>query len=118
MQVVEYRVVWKREELSEKRKIYQTLKAAKRFMALFGPEPWKVWAPKADGDSLVCCPGIRAGYECACDGVTYRQQAEEQRSKLSPLEYLRLEFRDVGVWVEKNLNETPLAAPERTARTG
>lgn len=98
----EYRVTWKRRGLLPKRKRYATLAAARRFLRLFGPEPWTVFAlgrggvPK-DGDALACCRGTEEE-QCNCGGRTLRQQAEHDRKQMPPLEWVRLQSRPVGAW--------------------
>ena len=95
MKHVEYAVVWKRAECVAKRKKYRSRPLAERFMLLLGPEPWKrdadrMGRPK-DPDSYMCC----SGYECGCGGISLRQHYLEARKDLPPLEWMRLEIRDV-----------------------
>lgn len=107
MPSTEYRVSWKREGLKVKRKRYATRKGAERFLRLFGPEPWTVYAGKYTGpDDRVCC----SGYECGCEGLTYREQAERDRREMPKLEWLRLEQRVVGSW-------SPTEAPQSEERS-
>lgn len=91
---IEYRVTWKRQGCRSKAKRYATRAKAERFMRLFGPEPWLVYKPGVDGDSRVCC----SGRECACGGMTFKEQSDAEREKMPPLEYLRLEHRRVYNW--------------------
>ena len=98
----EYRVVWQREGLKPKRKRYATLAAAQRFMGLLGPEPWVVLGK--DPDALWCC----SGWECACRGVTNRQNSEDQRANMPKLLSVRLDEREVGPW-----RVAPGADPDR-----
>ncbi len=100
----EYRVVWKWKKYptvdcennprtinpKPKNKRFATRKYAEKFMLLLGPEPWKYFSKNPD--DYVCCRGNM----CACDGKTYREQAEEKH--FTDLEYLRIECRDVGEW--------------------
>lgn len=93
---VEFRVVWEREGQHRKVRRYARREAAQRFMLLFGPEPWKAYAPIPDPDRFACC----SGYECGCGGLTYRQQSEEKRASLPALKFMRLEVRAVGTWAD------------------
>lgn len=87
----EYRIVWKREGLKEKRKVYKLLVRAKRHMLLLGPEPWKAFG--RDPEELFCC---RGGYDqCGCGGLTVREKFMEDRKNLPPIEFIRLERREV-----------------------
>ena len=73
MSTFQYRVIWKREGLDPKKKVYATYQGAKRLETLLGPEPWKAY-------------GNSRGY---CD----------ERTKHYPkLEYVKLERRTVGEW--------------------
>ena len=93
----EFRVVWKRVGCRPKAKRFVRRSIAERFMQLFGPEPWSVFADRGENpnpESLVCC----CGYQCGCGGLTYRQQSEERRENQPGLEYVRLDVRVVGPW--------------------
>jgi hypothetical protein len=87
----EYRVIYKREGLKPKRKRYVSLKVAERFVRILGPEPWEVFGKKADDR---CCSGL----ECACGGLTERERQSEYMKDVPPLEYVRIERREVGKW--------------------
>ena len=92
----EYRVRWKREGNREKQRRYARQSMADRFVGLFGPEPWTVYAPGDTGDDYVCCPpGAR---DCACDGLTHKQKTDEDRATMPALEYVKIERREVGEW--------------------
>lgn len=90
----QYRVRWKRVGLDPKRKSYWTERAACRWMALLGPEPWTALGKKAD--TLVCCNG----YNCACGGRTWREYMMDDRSQIPPIEYIEMDVREVqqGEW--------------------
>lgn len=91
----QYRVVWKRIGLPEKKKRYEQRKAAERFVVLLGPEPWK--ALGREPDERFCC----SGRECGCGGMTVREQTLQQRENIPAVEYVRLEKREVtlGEWM-------------------
>ena len=91
---LEYRVVWKRYGCDQRSRRYATLAGASRFMLLFGDEPWTAFPKKPSPDDLVCC----SGRECACGGLTYRQESEQKRENMPALVYIRLESREVGEW--------------------
>lgn len=95
--MTEYRVHWKRLGLKPKSRRYASLKVARRFMLLFGPEPWRAYAPESHGDDLVCCRGSR---DCACGGVTYAERAATERENMPAIEWVRIEGREVGEWAE------------------
>lgn len=89
----EYRVTWKREGLSPKRKVYARRASAERRIALMtSPEPWRVYS--SDPDEFFCC----SGNYCGCGGISVRENAEAVRSALPPMEYVRLEVRTVRDW--------------------
>lgn len=100
----EYRVVWKRENLRQKHKLYATEKASRRFLLLLGDEPWKVTHPGKSPDEPSCCDG----YMCGCEGKTIRERHDEVRVNMPKLEWVRLEGREVGTW-------EPVAPGERSA---
>lgn len=91
----EYRVVWKREGTRQKSRRFATKWGALRFLKLFGPSPWNAYSCH-NPDDYVCC----SGRECACEGMTYRQQSEEMYTKMPILEYFHLEEREVGEFTE------------------
>lgn len=78
----------------QKTKRYARRKMADRFMALFGPEPWTVYAPGKNADDLACCDG----YDCGCGAMTYREESEAKRKDQPAIEYLRLSCRTVTPW--------------------
>lgn len=90
----QYRVVWKRKGLSEKKKRYERLAFAQRFVTLLGPEPWK--ALGRDPDERFCC----SGRECGCGGVTVREHFLQHRESYPALEYVRIDQREIrlGAW--------------------
>lgn len=98
----EYRVVWKRESFErdgitsrskQKRKRYVSLKRAERFMRLLtSAEPWKELGQ--DGDDYFCC----SGHECGCGGQTVREAFTAKYADMPPVEFVRLEEREVGKW--------------------
>lgn len=94
----EYRVIWKREGMRVKRKRYANRVMAERFLKILGPEPWTAfqsrWNRKGP-DDLLCCDG----HECGCGGVTVRQHHEEARKTIPPIEWVRIEQREVGKWL-------------------
>ena len=89
---IEFRVTWKRAGCRAKSRVYSRKSSAERFIYLFGEEPWRYYG--GNPDALQCC----SGYECACRGLTVRQAAAEDRARMPPLEYIRLETRQVGEW--------------------
>jgi len=87
---IEYRVVWKRNDLKQKTKKYTTLRGAKRFMILLGDEPWKAF--DHDPEDYICC----SGSDCGCGGQTVRNHF--LRKDQPKIEFVRLEQREVGEW--------------------
>ncbi len=95
---MEYRVVWKRQHEGRKNKIFATVRgASRRINIMTSDEPWKFYYPPVDPDAFVCCAG---GFDqmCGCGGVTYRDESEHTRNRLSPLEFARIEEREVKEW--------------------
>lgn len=91
----EFRVVWKRRGLSAKRREFKRQAAAEKFLLLLGPEPWRAYLKGDDGaDDRVCC----SGYMCGCGGMTYREQAEDRRKDMPPVEYVRVQERRCTEW--------------------
>ncbi len=97
---VQYRVVWKRQGLDRKTKVYATRRGADRFISLLGPAPWEGLG--REPDELYCC----SGHECGCGGGTVRDRMLEDRKDMPPLESISLEQRPVGQW-----NALPSRAP-------
>jgi hypothetical protein len=87
----EYRITWKRVDCPIKRRRYKVEAAARRFMVLLGPEPWLAYARGRDPDGPACCSGC----ECGCGGITIRQRALDAREGQPPLEWMRLDRREV-----------------------
>jgi len=107
----EYRVVWKRKDRKRQAKRYVSRKLAEKFMLIFGPEPWRAWAPNKGPDSLVCC----RGHECGCGGLTFREQ--EAAKEIPPLEYVYMEQREVGKWENLQPKAPQNGQPTQTQRT-
>jgi len=99
--VRQFRLRWKRVGCPEKRKLYWSERAAQRRIDLMGPEPWK--ALGKDPDARMCC----SGQECGCSGDTWREHLLGQRGDMPPLEYTRIESREVtqGEWTPNVTNE-------------
>lgn len=96
-QKFEYRVVWKRSELNEKKRVYKTLKGAEKMVAfLENPieQTAKTHFTFQDLDEPYCC----SGRECGCGGGTLREHLEEQHKQFPPLLWVRIEKREVGDW--------------------
>lgn len=103
----EYRVVWKRKDCEvddhtfrskPKRKRYVSLKRAEQFMRiLISSEPWKELG--LEGDDLNCCDG----HECGCGGKTVREVFTEKYADYPPIEFVRLEEREVGKWGARHI---------------
>jgi len=97
----QYRVVSRRQDCATKYKVYATRKGAEnRLGLLISDEPWKflplsVFNPTHDDpDKPQCCDG----WQCGCEGVTYREAAKELRDNLPPLVECWIEKRPVGEW--------------------
>lgn len=97
----QWSVRWKREGLTAKRKTWSGPKAALRFAALLGPEPWKADG-KGPDDPACDCYGRGYGSEGPCceraEFATQREWHEHARAPFPPLEYVRIETRTVGKW--------------------
>jgi hypothetical protein len=83
-----------------------SLAAVKRRIGILtSPEPWRFFGDaetRAKGpDSYVCCAGTRYN-ECGCGGMTMREDTEQRRKNLPPIESIRVASRQVTrtPWVE------------------
>lgn len=92
--LVEFRVAYRRVGLRPKERRFSTQARAKRFLRLFGEEPWTAFPGARDPDAVYCC----SGRECRCGGVSVREHYQRLRDQLPGLEYARLEQRTVGLW--------------------
>jgi len=91
--MTEYRVVWQREGLSVKRRIYKRrLSAIRLVRVMTDPEPWKMFGK--DGDEFLCC----SGRECGCEGVTIAENSKAERERMPALLWYRIESREVSAW--------------------
>lgn len=91
--MIEYRVKWKREGLNAKRVKYTSRKFAERRAALLtSDEPWIVLG--LDPTGYQCC----SGWECGCGGITVSEHMKAQRAQYPPIEYVKIEQREVGKW--------------------
>lgn len=89
----EYRVIWKREGLSQRSRRFVQKKFANRWLMLLTvPEPWDLF--DLDGDDYVCC----SGHECGCGGQTVRQSFNKRREGLPKLINYGIQEREVGKW--------------------
>jgi hypothetical protein len=104
--VTEYRVLVQRQgnAISEVR--YRLLKRVeKRIGLLTSDEPWRfyddAYKRSRGPDDYACCDGDRC--ECGCGGLTMREATEERRSGLPPIEWIRVECRQITTtaWVEQ-----------------
>lgn len=94
---LEYRVVWQREGLTPKSRLYKTLKGAEKRKALLLdpiPEIAKAHFTFQDLDGHYCC----SGRECGCGGSTLREMLEYQSKDIPALQWVRIESREVGEW--------------------
>jgi hypothetical protein len=108
--VTEYRVLSKRQDTAVKDKRFRSLKAVRdRVGLLLSDEPWRFFGSAGertrDGDGLYCCPGTQH-YECGCGGLTVREHALAPRENLPPIEWVRVEKRQVTT-TEWEARETP-----------
>jgi len=90
----EYRVVWKRKGVNRKiKKCVRKITAARHAALLTSQEPWVLFGQKPD--DLACC----TGHECGCGGLTIEQEYNQRSRAYPPLEYVKIEIRDVSLWV-------------------
>jgi hypothetical protein len=87
----EYRVVWKREGLDSKRRRFRSRASAERLILKLGPEPWKAWGIEEGAP----CPLHR--YADDCPG-TIGECCAAYANGLPPVEYVRLQVREVTPW--------------------
>lgn len=93
MNTKQYRVIWKRVGwILEKKKRFSKRFYADRLVTLVGPEPWK--ALGHEPEDYVCC----SGFECSCGGRTVKQDSDEKRKDMPPIEYIRMEVREVSIF--------------------
>lgn len=98
MSKVQYRVVWKRRDLSRRSRSYESQPPAERLLAILAGTPDEAFAAMGivNPDEEHCC----SGRECGCGGQTHREHDAEYRRELPALEYARIEVRDVSEWRE------------------
>lgn len=92
----EYRVVWKRRDLSKKERRYTRRATAERFAAIVRATTAEevLRLRGRDPDEEACCNR----YSCGCGGRTYGENEREYQKELPPLEYCVIEERRVGPW--------------------
>jgi hypothetical protein len=93
---LEYRVVWKRKELSRKTRRFRSLKTAEKFRGVLtaGSTEERLLLLGKDPDAYYCCDG----HECGCGGETNRESEEHYADGMPLLEYCVIEERPVGPW--------------------
>ncbi len=94
MSAYEYRVVWKRVGLRKKARTSAKIETARRTLALLNGGSGRYLALGLDPDELACC----SGRECGCRGLTNREVSDAYVADMPPLEYARIEAREVGEW--------------------
>lgn len=107
----QYRVLWKRDGLRPKAKPVMSLATADRFIGLLtSPEPWRFMRDyhDRDPDSYRCCDG----HECGCGGQTIREFCEEARKDLPPIEWVRIESRQVTPYAPMKTEMTSQGIPK------
>lgn len=93
----QYRVVWRREGHERRVKEFATLEAAERRVSILNGTPEEAFlALGINPDEEICCNG----YMCGCQGETYGEKDARMREQLSPIEYIRLEERRIGPWMQ------------------
>lgn len=85
----QYRVRWKRDGCKEKEKLYWSEYYAHRFKTILGHEPWLAFGKAPD--DLFCCNG----YQCNCNGATWKEMLMGDRAYMPVLEYAVIEQRQV-----------------------
>lgn len=94
----EYRVIWRRIDSGRpKRKRYASKKSAEKMLALLTTkEPWTLLAgfERKGPDDYFCCNDPT----CGCDGVSVREYFDGKYKDMPPIEYARIEQREVGSW--------------------
>ena len=77
----------------------RSMKAIVRRLGLLtSPEPWRFYGDRENRskgpNDYHCCAGTYHD-QCGCGGITMREQSEEIRKNLPPIESIRLEARQV-----------------------
>ena len=107
----QYRLKWKRAGRSERAKTFSGIPQLRRFLWLLGPEPWQAfetWKAGSRPDDAWCC----GGWECSCGGETFRERVENRREelKLTPIQWIRIEARQVTAYHAIGCPDVALAA--------
>lgn len=119
--VTEYRVRSTRDgTVSDKR--YGSLKSVRdRIGRLTHPEPWRFWGSESDRqrgpDEYVCCGGTRYD-ECNCGGKTLRQDTDDKRAELPPVDSIEVSKRTVTRTAWENMDAPALEPGTARAQKG
>ena len=95
----EYRIVCKRQGQQKKNFKSRSVRLIQRRTYLLGDTPWKAFGKEPY--DFICCDGKSldwSGEICGCKGETYKEQAETMKAQLPPVEYIKVEYREVGEW--------------------
>lgn len=97
--VTEYRLLVQRTGNAVKDWRARSMKAVERRIGLLtSPEPWRFYGDRENRskgpDDYFCCAGTYHN-QCGCGGSTMRQEAELKRKDLPPIEWIRLERRQI-----------------------
>lgn len=116
-----FRVIWKRAGYRPKSKQFGQLRHALKAFRLMGPEPWRYFSGSPDPELRWHCKecegvgtitikqnpaynyAVTLTVPCAkCfGGSTIREYIERRRAELPAMEWVRLEERPMGPWVER-----------------
>lgn len=97
--VTEYRLLIKRTGNAVKERRARSMKSIERHIGLLtSPEPWRFYgvgeSSRKGPDDYVCCAGTYHD-QCSCGGLTMREETEERRRNLPPIESIRVERRQI-----------------------
>lgn len=97
--VTEYRLTWQRQGWNEKSVVFKSReKAERRIGVMTSDTPWVYWGLSKDDGNLVS----------ETNSKTVAEEAKEKREQWPPIEWMRLETRQVTrtKWVEEKIAVT------------
>jgi len=110
----QWRVTWQRtvqcsndeDYLLVKHKLFYTGAAARRWMAVLGPEPWLAFKHGPDDPACRCEENSTLGDwdeppnipHCDRCGFTRREWMKHKRQDIPPIDWIKIERRTLGPW--------------------
>lgn len=97
----QYRVVYQREGLPRKAKVFARRTTAERMIMLMGPTPWLAFGRGPSDDGCIGHASFRSvdGSCCPNWGLSMRQVSDRDRCDMPKLLFAYIERRAIGEWV-------------------